>query len=140
MTEPVRVVLDTNVIVSAHLTAGNEATVLQLALAGRIAWHVSLPILEEYEAVLRRGKFAFPAPRITESLAAIRRAAVCLTPTRHLQVCPDPDDNKFLECAEASRAEYLVTGNLRHFPTRWKRTQVINARRFLELAVPDLAR
>jgi predicted nucleic acid-binding protein len=33
-----------------------------------------------------------------------------------LPVCSDPDDNCFLECAEAARAEYLITGNTKHFP------------------------
>jgi predicted nucleic acid-binding protein len=34
----------------------------------------------------------------------------------------DPDDNQFLECAEAAQADYLVTGNIRHFPEVWKET------------------
>jgi predicted nucleic acid-binding protein len=50
----------------------------------------------------------------------------------------DSDDNKFLECAEAANADYLVTGNKRHFPRAWKVTRVVNARELIELLIPDL--
>ena len=42
-------------------------------------------------------------------------------------------DNRFLECAEESQADFLVTGNIRHFPKRWKGTQVVTARQLIEL-------
>jgi predicted nucleic acid-binding protein len=50
-----------------------------------------------------------------------------------LSVSPDEADNRFLECAGEAQADYLVTGNKRHFPKRWKSTQVVNARELLEL-------
>jgi predicted nucleic acid-binding protein len=53
-------------------------------------------------------------------------------------VSPDPDDNKFLECAQAAGADYLVTGNKRHFPKRWGKTKVVNARELLDLISPEL--
>jgi putative PIN family toxin of toxin-antitoxin system len=49
-------------------------------------------------------------------LQLIRSHSHPLKPSRALQVAKDPDDNKFLECADAARADYLVTGNGRHFP------------------------
>ena len=57
---------------------------------------------------------------------------------RAKQVTPDPDDNKFLECADAARADYLVTGNQRHFPKFWKKTKVITSREFISIvAIPS---
>jgi predicted nucleic acid-binding protein len=47
--------------------------------------------------------------------------------------CVVPDDNVFLECAEAADAHYLITGNLRDFPERWRHTQIVTAREFLEV-------
>jgi len=61
-------------------------------------------------------------------------------PQHKLKVASDPDDNRFLECAEASGANYLVTGNKRHFPRQWKQTLVVNARELLEWTVPELRR
>jgi predicted nucleic acid-binding protein len=40
----------------------------------------------------------------------------------------------FLECADAARADYLVTGNQKHFPRFWKKTKVVTPREFVSLA------
>jgi predicted nucleic acid-binding protein len=55
-------------------------------------------------------------------------------------VCPDADDNRFLECADAANADYPITGNLKHFPDRWKRTKIVNSLTFLELIAPYIPR
>jgi len=47
----------------------------------------------------------------------------------------DPDDNCFLECAEAAGADYLITGNKRHFLARWKNSKIVNTREFLDTLV-----
>jgi predicted nucleic acid-binding protein len=57
-------------------------------------------------------------------------------PTRCLAESIDPDDNKLIECADAARADYLITGNLKHFPLKWKKTRVVSAREFLDLVAP----
>jgi predicted nucleic acid-binding protein len=61
-----------------------------------------------------------------------------VTPTRRLEVASDPDDNVFLECADAARADYLITGNQKHFPRFWKKTKIITTREFISLAAPHL--
>jgi predicted nucleic acid-binding protein len=53
-------------------------------------------------------------------------------------VTSDPDENIFLEFADAAKADYLVTGNQKHFPRFWKRTAVITSREFIDLAAPHL--
>lgn len=60
-------------------------------------------------------------------------------PSRRLEVTGDRDDNRFRECADVARADYLVTGNLRHFPRFWKKTKIITPREFIGLAAPHLA-
>jgi predicted nucleic acid-binding protein len=68
----------------------------------------------------------------------IRNRARLVSPKRFIQMARDPDDDKFLECADAARADYLVTGNLKHFPKFWKRTKVISSNEFLLLVAPHL--
>jgi putative PIN family toxin of toxin-antitoxin system len=137
----VRVVLDTNVIVSAHLNhEGYERHVLDLALTGKIALAVSEKILAEYEGVLRRAKFSIPRRYVSQSMRLLRASAKLVNPRRNVAAAHDPDDNRFLECAEAARADYLVTGNKRHFPKHWRGTQVVNARELIERLVPELQR
>ena len=49
-----------------------------------------------------------------------------------------PVDNKFVECANAARADYLLTGNQPHFPKFWKKTKVITSREFIGIVAPHL--
>ena len=112
-----RVVYDTNVLVSAALKPGSiPASLVALALAGRVQLCVSPPILAEYREVLSRQKFGFEAHRIDALLADLVRVALIVDPTVQLALAPDEPDNRFLECALEARADFLVTGNLRHFP------------------------
>jgi predicted nucleic acid-binding protein len=55
-----------------------------------------------------------------------------------LDVYGDPDDNFLLEYAARAGADYLITGNSRHFPKFWKKTKIISAREFISLAAPHL--
>jgi predicted nucleic acid-binding protein len=73
-------------------------------------------MLEEYAAVLGRPKFAFPPDEIAAVLAMFRQQGELYHPTGSLAASVDPGDTKFLQCAEAARADYIVTGNKRHFP------------------------
>lgn len=133
------VVLDTNVVVSAHLSPrGLERFVLDLSLAGQIQLCSSRAILDEYARVLARPKFALPPNLTAASLALISRMSAVFEPRQRVIAAADPDDNKFLECAEAARAEYLVTGNKRHFPPAWKSTRVVNARELIAALIPVL--
>lgn len=89
--------------------------------------------LNEYESVLRRPKFnRFPAEILEGAIQLIQRGVIIVNPPRRLAVSPDEADNRFLECAEASEADYLVTGNKRHFPKQWGKTAIVNARELIE--------
>lgn len=122
-----RVVYDTNVLVSATLTpAGIPASLVTLALAQRVQLCVSPPLLVEYSAVLQRPKFGFAPSSITAFLAEVRRVAVLVHPPLRLAVAAEEADNRFLECALEAGAAYLVTGNLRHFPpARFEDVQIL---------------
>jgi len=137
----IRVVLDTNVVVSAHLNdEGYERAVFDLALAGRLRLAASNAILTEYEDVLRRPELGLGPRQVSASLRLIRSKAQIIAPQRELSIAGEPADNRFLECAEAARADFLVTGNKRHFPKQWRQTVVVNARELLEWVMPELQR
>ena len=136
-----RAVVDTNVIVSALLSPkGNARLVLAMALARKFDLIVSTELLAEYEAVIRRPKFRFRSEEIDQALADLRRVGEVVRPTDKVSESPDEPDNRFLECAEAGSADYLVTGNTSHFPKKWRRTHVVTVRRFLEVLTPELRR
>jgi putative PIN family toxin of toxin-antitoxin system len=128
----ISLVLDTNVLVSANLSGeGLEALVVSLALNQKIQIYVSEPIFKEYEQVLRYPRLKFESAKVARFLARLRRASVLVKPARTVSASPDEADNRFLECAEAAGVDFLVTGNKKHFPKRWKTTEVVNARELL---------
>ncbi len=139
----IRAVLDTNVIVSALLQPlGAPARVFLLAVSGSIQLCVSGNVYAEYEEVTRRPRFRLTETVIASTLGAIREKGYWVRPAETiLAACPDPDDDIFLECAAAAQADYLVTGNLRHFPSPWLHTRIVTPRLFLDVlsgdAVPD---
>ena len=134
-----RLVVDTNIVVSAALKPeGLQRTVLLLALTKPARLYVSHPIFEEYNAVLARPEFQIRKALRQQFLQLIENRARFVAPTRQLRVAGDPGDNIFVECADVARADYLVTGNVRHFPRFWKRTKIITSREFLSVVAPHL--
>jgi len=138
---PLRLVVDTNIVVSAALKPdGRQRTVLLLAITTPARLYVSNAILTEYQAVLSRPEFQIRKGLRQQLLDLLKKRAHLVNPVRRIQVANDPEDNKFIECADAARADYLVTGNVRHFPKFWKNTKIVTSREFLNLAAPHLVR
>jgi putative PIN family toxin of toxin-antitoxin system len=136
---PLRLVVDTNIVVSAALKPdGLQRTVLLLAMTKPARLYVSDAILSEYREVLRRPELRIRKELRRQLLQLIRNHSQLLIVPRLLRVTKDPDDDKFLECADAARADYLVTGNQRHFPKFWKKTKVITSREFISVVAPHL--
>jgi uncharacterized protein len=89
----------------------------------------------------------YPAPELAirkglrlQLLQLIKNQSHLVTPSRRIEVTSDPDDNVFVECADVARADFLVTGNRKHFPPFWKRTKIITPREFVSLVAPHLIR
>jgi uncharacterized protein len=136
-----RLVPDTNVIVSAALQEdGLPRTVLTIATTRPCRLYVSQPILDEYAEVLSRAEIDISRGKRLRFLELIRNRSLLVAAHRRLEVTSDPDDNRFIECADAARADYLVTGDHRHFPDFWKGTKIITPREFVEIAAPHLMR
>ena len=128
-----RAVLDTNVMVSALNFPGNERLVLELALRGRFEFYLSRFILEEVAGVLTR-KFDWDEERTAQVLQAIENGATVIDPPRLPELIEDGHaDNRILECAVATNADYLITGDRRHLLPigEHQGTRIINAPRFL---------
>jgi putative PIN family toxin of toxin-antitoxin system len=136
---PLRLVIDTNVVVSAALKPeGMQRTVVLLAMTKPARWYVSAPILAEYATVLARPELKIRKSLRQQLLQLIRNHGHVVTPSHLGQVTADPDDNMFIECADRARADYLVTGNQRHFPKFWKNTKIIGSSEFLSMIAPHL--
>ncbi len=93
---------------------------------------------EEYADVLSRPELSIRKGLRLQLLQLIKNHSHLVKPSHRLEVTSDPDDNIFLECADAARADYLVTGNQKHFPAFWKNTKIVTPREFVSLVAPHL--
>jgi uncharacterized protein len=136
---PLRLVIDTNAAVSAALKPeGLQRTVLLLAMNKPARWYVTDEIVSEYATVLARPELKIRRSLRQQLLQLIRNHSHVVTPSRVPEVTSDLDDNMFIACADAARADYLVTGNQRHFPKFWKNTKIISPSELLNVLAPHL--
>ena len=138
---PLRLVIDTNVVVSAALRQeGIQRTAILLAMTKPARWYVSAAIESEYAMVLARPELKIRRGLRLQLLQLIENHTHVVRPTLLRQVTTDPADSIFVECADAARADYLITGNQRHFPAFWKKTKIISSSEFLSIIAPHLLR
>ncbi|MFZ0814345.1 MAG: putative toxin-antitoxin system toxin component, PIN family [Candidatus Sulfotelmatobacter sp.] len=136
-----RLVIDTNVLISAAIKpSGLQRTVLLLALTKPARLYISRLILQEYAEVLPRPELHIPRGLRQQFLQLIKNRSHIVAPPWRLDIAHDPDDNMFLECADTAGADYLVTGNQKHFPRFWKKTKIVTTKEFINLAAPHLVR
>ena len=111
-------VFDTNVLVSSLLTKREDSPTIQLlrhVFDGQIVLLYNEDIIREYEDVLHRTHFAFPAERV-EELIDLVKTGIYLDPTKSGEMFADEDDRVFYEVALSHEDGYVVTGNTKHFP------------------------
>jgi putative PIN family toxin of toxin-antitoxin system len=120
-----KVVLDTNVFISALLFGGIPEEVIELVRDGGIILLTSNAILFESARVLQE-KFKFPREVIFDLVSEIKRIAQMVEPKIKLNVIKfDPSDNPVLECAVEAKADYIVTGDKKHLRSLKKYNHII---------------
>ncbi len=130
-----RIVLDTNVLVSGLLrAAGPAGQIVRLVAAGELELCHDPRILAEYEEVLRRERFGFAPERVEALMAQIRACGLPVAAPPLAIRLDDSDDEPFLEVTLAAGARCLVTGNLKHYPRAARQgAEVVGPRAFVEL-------
>jgi len=110
-----RVVLDTNLIISGSLWHGPPAQLIDLARDGAIEIFTSAAILSELAATLSRAKFekriaaaAFSLPQLLSRYADL---CTLVEPSALPRLAPDPDDDVVIATAIAAQADFLITGD-----------------------------
>lgn len=129
-----KVVFDTNIVVSALLNeAGLPALLLDLATNKKIGLFYSEALMTEYEEVLKRKRFNLPQEKINKALDEIKGNSTQVYPSETITVITrDPADNRILEASQTAKADYIITGNKRHFPfTRFRKTKIVTPREFI---------
>jgi len=130
----VKIVLDTNVLVSGLLNPyGPPGHIVRMVAAGDLLLCFDARILCEYREVLLRPAFPFQSHQVDALLEQITAAGEPVAGRPLAHGLPDRDDAPFLEVAIAAAADYLVTGNPRHYPAGLRQgVRVVSPAQFVQ--------
>ncbi|MBX2966741.1 MAG: putative toxin-antitoxin system toxin component, PIN family [Cyclobacteriaceae bacterium] len=132
-----KLVIDTNVFVSALIQKGYSYLIVNdIFIAGKIELCISDELLQEYYTVFNRKRFSkYPDfhDRVQKLIADIETKSSLFTPKKKITLISDVDDNKLLELADESKADFLITGNTNDFTIqKYKRTKIVTPREYWE--------
>lgn len=126
------VVVDSNVYISALVFGGIPRAVLELAEERVFTLAVSRPIQREVERILRE-KFGWTDERAAAACQKIWKVSSVVISGQVVTVCPDPDDNRILECAIAARVNVIVSGDHHLLDLReFEQIPIVTPRQFLD--------
>jgi len=134
------IVVDTNVVVSGLLKPGTKPELVLMLVFDKeykiCQLCLSDEILTEYQRVLTYGKFRehLDQNKIKRFLSELKKHSLRVIPRVSVNVLKDdPSDNKFLACSLEAKADFLITGNIKHF--RFKKfhdTRIVSPAKFLD--------
>jgi putative PIN family toxin of toxin-antitoxin system len=128
-----RVVLDTNILISAFITPGGRGDeAVKAVLSGRAEMFTSIPMLTELAGKLT-GKFGWEREKALDAVQFAASLATVVSPRRKISLLKDEPDNRVLECAVEAGADLIVTGD-RHLLDigRYETAQVVTLTGFLK--------
>lgn len=128
-----KVVFDTNVYLSAIIFGGNPRKILQLVIDEKIILYSSIEILLEI-ALKLKNKFKWPTEQINFTIKNISNLAKIVKVKERVDIVKkDPTDNKILEAAIESKADFIITGDNHLLELkRYKNIKIIQPINFLK--------
>lgn len=137
-----KIVIDTNVFVSALIQRGYPNLILnELFIGEKSKLCISENVVKEYYDVLNRKKFARYPDFIAKAemlLADIEEKGTKFSPKIKVKIISDKDDNKFLELAAESKADFLITGNTNDFTMeKFRKTKIVSPKEYWENYRPE---
>ena len=106
-----KVVIDTNVVASAIFFGGRPREILELLIMGKIEAYASRDILNEYRETIEELCLKYNPKAPTLALNTLFSVMNVVKTSSNIEVCRDPDDKKFLECAVDAGCIYIVSGD-----------------------------
>ena len=133
-----RIVIDTNVLISGVFFGGFPRKVLSSVVTGEIAAYATAEIINEYEAIIQEMIDRKKGHINKNILTPLITAMEIIKPVTQVEICRDPDDNKFLSCAKDSRSLYIVSGDKDLLVIeKYEDIQIITAKEFCDKYLSD---
>lgn len=127
-----RVVIDTNVFVSAIIKSGNPAIILTLWRKGNIHLLLSPYLAAEILSVLNR--LGVKSTYIQQLTYRLENHTIQILPASHITLCRDPKDNQILSLAIDGAADYIITGDSDLLTLgKIERTMIMKPKEFLQI-------
>ena len=129
-----RIVLDTNVLVSGIFWTGNEAKIIESCKKGKYTNIASPYTLGEFEKIISKETFALTREEIENLIELVLSFSIILIPSQKVSIIKkDPNDNMFIDCALAGNAEYIISGDSHLLDiSKYKGIKILTAKKFLE--------
>ena len=129
-----KIVIDTNCLISAFGWNGNPRKTLKMTIKNKAVQFISAQTFDEFCRVLDYPKFGFSENRKNRLKTLVLKISEITIPTKRINlVKDDPEDNKLLECAESSKADYIITGDKHLLKLKeFKGTKIVKSKEFLE--------
>ncbi|MEM1554216.1 MAG: putative toxin-antitoxin system toxin component, PIN family [Thermoproteota archaeon] len=134
-----KVVLDTNILVSAWLWEGNESEIVEMIENGLVIGYTSPQLMQEFEKVMNYPKFRLSENEIASAIGYYQIVLRTIEPKTAVNIIRnDPADNRVLECALSAKANAIITGD-KHLlaPGKFKNIRILTSTEFLKLIKPD---
>ena len=130
-----RIVLDTNVLISALMFGGNPREILHKAIRGEFRLCLSEEILSELSEVLQRPRFGFSVTMVNQVISELGVISDLVVPLHVVsEIKDDPADDRILECAIEAGADYLVSGGKHLLELgEYSSVRIINPKQLLAL-------
>ncbi|MEX2349977.1 MAG: putative toxin-antitoxin system toxin component, PIN family [Flavobacteriaceae bacterium] len=131
-----KIILDTNVIVSSLIQKNYPFLIVDHCIDGNAIICLSNAILQEYLEVLGRPKFSkFPDFKSNATFLIVRLSEISESyePKEKLKIIKDEPDNRLLELAEISKADFIITGNTNDFKIKvYNKTRIVTPKEYWE--------
>ena len=133
-----RIVVDTNVLISGVFFGGFPRKILRASVEGRVRACASMEILNEYQEIIREMVRRKQGNIDVSILNPLIRSMEVIEPASKIEICRDPDDDKFINCAKDAQAIYIVSGDKDLLVIQqFENISIVTAKEFCERYLKD---
>jgi len=130
-----KIVIDSNVFVSAFFWLGNPRKVFDRVTNGLDELYITDDILQELSSVMTREKFNLEKNKVDNYVKIIEYFSIKLFPDNNIEdICRDPDDNKILKCGLEGNVDYIITGDKDLLVLKeYKKIKIVTPKEYLDI-------